>query len=96
MRRMGWFALEPPAALFAGWRRKEEEEVANDDVGCRQTYRPGGPSYINADQVAYVMTTNQTCRVFFAGAKEHCIEIEGDADKIVNSMGGPAFDATRA
>ena len=61
-----------------------------------KTTGSGGVSYINADQVAYVMTTNQTCRVVFAGAKEHCIEIEGNADKIVNSMGGPAFDAARA
>jgi hypothetical protein len=94
MRRIGWFASEPPAALPAGRRSKKEVAMATW-VAVKPT-GPGGPSYINADQVAYVMTTNQTCRVFFAGAKEHCIEIEGDADRIVNSMGGPAFDATRA
>ena len=46
----------------------------------------GEPSYINADQVAYVRTGNQNCQVNF----------EGDADKIVNSMGGAAFDAARS
>jgi hypothetical protein len=58
----------------------------------------GGVSYINADQVTYVMAGDQTdvCQVNFAGAKDSYAVVEGDADKIVNSMGGPAFDATRA
>jgi hypothetical protein len=53
-------------------------------------------SYINAEQVAYVMTSNEHCQVNFAGDKDHYVVIEGDADKIVNSMGGAAFDMTRA
>jgi hypothetical protein len=55
----------------------------------------GALSYVNADQVAYVTTNNEHCQVNFAGDKDHSVVIEGDADKIVTSMGGPTFDATR-
>jgi hypothetical protein len=56
----------------------------------------GEVSYINAEQVAYVMTSNQNCQVNFVGDRDHHIMIEGDADRVVNSMGGAAFDMTRA
>ena len=58
----------------------------------------GGVSYINADQVAYVMAGDQTdvCQVNFAGAKDTYVVVEGNAEKIVTSMGGPAFDVTKA
>ena len=51
-------------------------------------------SYINTEHVAYVMTSNQNCQVNFVGDRDHHIIIEGDADKIVNSIGGPTFDTT--
>jgi hypothetical protein len=41
------------------------------------------------------MTSNENCQVNFAGDRDPYIIVEGDADKIVNSIGGPAFDATR-
>ena len=58
----------------------------------------GEVSYVNADQVAYVMTSDQTdtCQVNFAGAKDSYVVVEGSADRILNSMGGPAFDVTGA
>ena len=55
----------------------------------------GGRSYINAEQVAYVMTTDRNGQVNFVGDRDHHIIIEGDADLIVNSMGGATFDTTR-
>ena len=58
----------------------------------------GEASYVNADQVAYAMTSDQTdtCQVNFAGAKDNYVVVEGSADKILNSMSGPAFDITKA
>jgi hypothetical protein len=81
-------------AALCSRRRRQREDVMATWVAVKIA-GSDGISYLNAEQIAYVLAGGESCQVNFVGAKDNYVVIEGDADKLINNMGGAARDATR-